>query len=70
MRRSPGGSMGLQTTGRWEGWGFRRAVAAFTILEEIAAPPPDIPAPLVELRSKLRIGNDATAPLPNVWPLF
>ena len=58
--------MGLQTTGRWEGWGDRGAVTAFTILEESAAPPPDIPAPRAALRSELCIGNEAAAPLPNV----
>ena len=43
------------------GWGFRRAVTAFTITEESAPPPPDIPAPRAALRSKLCIGNEATA---------
>ena len=66
MRRPQGGSMGLQATGRWGDWGVRRALTAFTILEQSSAKPPDIPRPRAALRSKLCIGNEAPAPLANV----
>ena len=52
------------------GLGVRRAVTAFTIPEECAAPPPDIQAPRAALRIKLCIGNEAIAHLPNVYPIF
>ena len=48
------------------GLGVRRAVTAFTIIEESVAHPPDIPAPRAALRSEPCIGNEAAAPLPNV----
>ena len=48
------------------GLGVRMEVTAFTIIEESAAPPPDIPAPRAALRSKPCIWYEATSPLPNV----
>ena len=70
MRRGAHASFTRRIYGRPDdramgGVGVRRAVTAFTIIEEIAAPPPENPAPRAALRSKHCLGNEAAA-LPRI----